>query len=175
MEKFPPQYKPQKMVPKEKDEDRSAFLMDPDKLRDLKRRKLIQRHNNNQEAITSVSAQIPSSQLSSSQQPHSQTSPSIGRASSSEQAHQDLNATVSSLSSKLEILQPEGLRPSDILFRNSSQLDQDNRDSNDGEDGSGDIVLSQAPVSQQSVLLWDDFRVLVTAMTLTDPLLAEQV
>lgn len=173
MEKFPPQYRPQKMTPKEKDEDRSAFLMDPDKLRDLKRRKLIQRQNS-QGAVTPVSAQIPSSQLSSSQQPHSQTSQSISRASSSEQARQDLNATVSSLSSKLEILQPEGLRPSDILVRNSSQLDQDNKDSSDGEDESGDVVLSQAPVSQQSVRLWDDFRVLVTALTLTDPLLAEQ-
>jgi len=174
MENFPPQYKPRTMAPKEEDEDKSGFLMDPDKLRDFKRRKLIQRQNN-QGATTPVPTQISSSQPSSSQQPHSQTSPSISRASSSEQPHQDLIAAVSSLSSKLEILQPEGLRPSDILIRNSSQLDQDNRDSNDGEDESGDVVLSQTPVSQQSVMLWDDFRVLVTALTLTDPLLAEQV
>ncbi|KAG0017226.1 hypothetical protein BGZ81_010844 [Podila clonocystis] len=151
------------------EEDKSALIMSPDKLRELKRRKLKRRQNSQIEAITSNQT---TSQLSS--QPRSQVSPAASRINSrNEQARQDLSAAVSSLSSKLEILQPEGMRPSDILVRNSSQLYQHNMDP-DGDYESGDVVLSQTAVSQQSVLLWEDLRVLVGALTSTDPFLVEQ-
>ncbi|KAG0318418.1 hypothetical protein BG000_004246 [Podila horticola] len=149
------------------EEDKSALIMSPEKLRDLKRRKLKQRQNDQAKAITPI--QTPS-QLSS--QPRSQVLPSVGRASSGGEARQDLNTAVSSLSSKLEILQPEGMRPSDILVKNSSQINP-NRDS-EGDYESEDVVLSQAAISQQSVLLWEDLRVLISALTSTDPLLVEQ-
>lgn len=170
MEKFPPQFTPPKgaFIDDDEEEDKSALIMSSDKLRDLKRRKLKQRQNDQAKAITQIQT---SSQLSS--QPRSQVLPSVGRASSGGEARQDLNTAVSSLSSKLEILQPEGMRPSDILVKNSSQINP-NWDS-EGDYESEDVVLSQTAISQQSVLLWEDLRVLISALTSTDPLLVEQV
>ncbi|KAG0325172.1 hypothetical protein BG004_003282, partial [Podila humilis] len=37
-----------------------------------------------------------------------------------------------------------------------------------------DVVLSQAAVSQQSVLLWDEFRILVSALTSSNPVVASK-
>lgn len=171
MKNFPPQFTPPKAAPNDDDEeDKSALIISPDKLRDLKRRKLKRRQNN--EAEATMPNQTPS-QLSS--QSRSQVSPSSRTSSGGDQARLDLSAAVSSLSSKLEILQPEGMRPSDILVKNGSEPDQHNRDLGGGDYESGDVVLSQAAVSQQSVLLWEDLRVLVAALSSTDPLLVEQV
>ncbi|KAF9293329.1 hypothetical protein BGZ74_011762 [Mortierella antarctica] len=170
MKKFPPQFTPPKAAPNDDDEeDKSALIISPDKLRDLKRRKLKRRQNNEAEATTPN--QTPS-QLSS--QSRSQVSPSSRTSSGGDQARLDLSAAVCSLSSKLEILQPEGMRPSDILVKNGSEPDQHNRDLGSGDYESGDVVLSQAAVSQQSVLLWEDLRVLVAVLSSTDPLLVEQ-
>ncbi|KAF9142246.1 hypothetical protein BG015_000995 [Linnemannia schmuckeri] len=89
----------------------------------------------------------------------------------------DLSSAITSLRSKLEIVQPEGMRPSDIAKTraeesNSSQ-DNDTMDMRTDEMGdtameeSSDALLSQVPTSQQSILLWDDLRLLVEASTST--------
>lgn len=87
----------------------------------------------------------------------------------------DLASAISSLRSKLEIVQPEGMRPSDIARARSKESnfgqDNDKLDLPTDEMGdtameeSSDALLSQVPSSQQSVLLWDDLRLLVEAST----------
>ncbi|KAF9546046.1 hypothetical protein EC957_010182 [Mortierella hygrophila] len=83
----------------------------------------------------------------------------------------DLESAISSLRSKLEVVQPEGMRPSDIARARleESNFGQDNdkvnlrtdeRDDTVMEESS-DALLSQVPTSQQSILLWDDLRVTV--------------
>lgn len=87
----------------------------------------------------------------------------------------DLASAIASLRSKLEIVQPEGMRPSDIARARSEEyyFGQDNEKMDLRTDELGDTVmeesndalLSQVPTSQQSVLLWDDLRLLVEAST----------
>lgn len=87
----------------------------------------------------------------------------------------DLASAISSLRSKLEIVQPEGMRPSDIARARSEEFNigQDNEKMDLRTDEMGDTVmeessdalLSQVPTSQQSILLWDDLRLLVEAST----------
>ncbi|KAG0059070.1 hypothetical protein BGZ89_000724 [Linnemannia elongata] len=83
----------------------------------------------------------------------------------------DLAYAISSLRSKLEIVQPEGIRPSDIARARSKAFNVDH-DNNKMEfrademsdtvmEESSDALLSQVPTSQQSILLWDDLRLLV--------------
>ncbi|KAF9921194.1 hypothetical protein FBU30_008808 [Linnemannia zychae] len=83
----------------------------------------------------------------------------------------DLTSAIASLRSKLETVQPEGLRPSDIarIKTEKSKAVQDNGD-NTGDsmlEDSNDTVLSQAPISQQSIPLWDDLHLLVEGSTST--------
>lgn len=85
----------------------------------------------------------------------------------------DLAYAISSLRSKLEIVQPEGIRPSDIARARSEafNVDHDNNkmefradeNSDTVMEESSDALLSQVPTSQQSILLWDDLRLLVEA------------
>ncbi|KAF9108728.1 hypothetical protein BGX29_008260 [Mortierella sp. GBA35] len=73
------------------------------------------------------------------------------------------------------MVQPEGMRPSDIAkaraeaVRNGQGSDMadmhaDEMGATDMEE-SDDTMLSQVPTSQQSILLWDDLRLLVEART----------
>ncbi|KAG0256864.1 hypothetical protein BG011_004284 [Mortierella polycephala] len=75
----------------------------------------------------------------------------------------ELNQAISSLRSKLEILQPSGMRPSDIAAAISSVTEADANGSGGHESthGENEMVLSQTATSQRSILLWDDIRVLV--------------
>lgn len=87
----------------------------------------------------------------------------------------DLASAISSLRTKLETVQPDGMRPSDMAKTRTgeSTLYQDNdmMDLRTDELGdvpmeeSSDALLSQVPTSQQSILLWDDLRLLVEAST----------
>jgi len=87
----------------------------------------------------------------------------------------DLVSAIAALRTKLEIVQPDGLRPSDIakVKERESRIERQNNNltiSGDiGEDTSmeesGDVVLSQVAISQQSILLWDDLQLLVEAST----------
>jgi hypothetical protein len=85
----------------------------------------------------------------------------------------DLTSAISSLRSKLEMVQPEGMRPSDIdkaragesnLYHDNDMMDLRTDESGDTPmEESNDALLSQVPTSQQSILLWDDLRLLVEA------------
>ncbi|KAF9184377.1 hypothetical protein BGZ51_002950 [Haplosporangium sp. Z 767] len=75
----------------------------------------------------------------------------------------ELKQAISSLRSKLEILQPSGMRPSDIAAAVSSGTEAEANGSGGHESthGESEMVLSQTATSQRSILLWDDIRVLV--------------
>ncbi|KAG9066251.1 hypothetical protein KI688_001472 [Linnemannia hyalina] len=88
----------------------------------------------------------------------------------------DLESAISSLRSKLEVVQPEGMRPSDIARARSEESnsgqDNDKVDLRTDEmddaamEESSDALLSQVLTSQQSILLWDDLRLLVKVAVL---------
>ncbi|KAG0255258.1 hypothetical protein BGZ95_005814, partial [Linnemannia exigua] len=85
----------------------------------------------------------------------------------------DLMFAIASLRSKLETVQPNGMRPSDVakVRAKESKIGQDSDSTDSQANGIGEIVmeessdalLSQVLTSQQSVQLWDDLRVLVEA------------
>ncbi|KAG0276651.1 hypothetical protein BGZ96_003198 [Linnemannia gamsii] len=89
----------------------------------------------------------------------------------------DLASAISTLGSKLEMVQPEGLRPSDIakaragesnLHQDGDMMDLRTEEDELGDtpmEESSDALLSQVPTSQRSILLWDDLRLLVEAST----------
>lgn len=75
-----------------------------------------------------------------------------------------LMEAVHSLKEKLEILQPEGKKPSDVEaaskagLSTSSPKESLNMTTNEGEN---EVLLSQVVTSQRSILLWEDIQVLV--------------
>ncbi|KAG0056108.1 hypothetical protein BGZ83_006369 [Gryganskiella cystojenkinii] len=74
----------------------------------------------------------------------------------------DLEEAVRSLREKLEILQPEGKRPSDIEAAAKTGTDGgSSTESVDETSEEHEMVLSQAVSSQRSILIWDEIRVLV--------------
>ncbi|KAF9426388.1 hypothetical protein BGZ94_006589 [Podila epigama] len=91
----------------------------------------------------------------------------------------ELEAALASLYCKLEILQPAGFKPSDIQSKENTVLEAEvTMDEDPQEQGvehsEGDVILSQNVTSQQSILLWDELRVLVTALISAESSLVEQ-
>ncbi|KAG0359572.1 hypothetical protein BC939DRAFT_501214 [Gamsiella multidivaricata] len=90
-------------------------------------------------------------------------------------ALQDLQAAVTSLRPKLETVQPEGMRPSDILAAAvCTSVHGENADAGEAVEATGstvegatdtEVLLSQAATSQRSILLWDEIRTIVEAMS----------
>jgi len=73
---------------------------------------------------------------------------------------QDLLEAARSLKEKLEILQPEGKRPSDIEKVSRTGLDASSESSREGANDD-EVLLSQTVTSQRSILIWDEIQVLV--------------
>ncbi|KAF9108257.1 hypothetical protein BGX27_008410 [Mortierella sp. AM989] len=84
----------------------------------------------------------------------------------------ELKLAIASLRSKLEMLQPEGARPSDIAAALTESLSKQKSDGGalieDVASTSGgtenEVLLSQDVASQRSILLWDEIRALVEAL-----------
>ncbi|KAG0223023.1 hypothetical protein BGX31_008744 [Mortierella sp. GBA43] len=76
----------------------------------------------------------------------------------------ELELAIDSLLSKLEILQPEGMRPSDIAAA-AAQAGTINtaQGTTKEESAEGDASQSQTTISQRSILLWDDVNVIIQA------------
>ncbi|KAK3808734.1 MAG: hypothetical protein J3Q66DRAFT_355502 [Benniella sp.] len=80
-----------------------------------------------------------------------------------------LELAIASLKSKLEILQPEGMRPSDVAAA-ITQTTAPNVVNATGsglqkeECPDGDVLLSQTSTSQRSILLWDEIGAVIEAM-----------
>ncbi|KAF9204274.1 hypothetical protein BGZ49_005478 [Haplosporangium sp. Z 27] len=80
-----------------------------------------------------------------------------------------LKIAIASLRSKLETLQPEGSRPSDIaaISIEGSSIEKNNEGiASTGNTGSADInevLLSQDVASQRSILIWDEVQTIVEA------------
>ncbi|KAG0214482.1 hypothetical protein BGX28_001936 [Mortierella sp. GBA30] len=110
-------------------------------------------------------------QVETSRTPAGATEPAIQTAevSDNEKELMELQVAVSNLHSKLEMLQPIGMRPSDLATaaeRSTVRADDilvgDSENSDEKEEaGDHEEVLSQVPTSQCSVLLWDELQVLV--------------
>ncbi|KAK3841959.1 MAG: hypothetical protein J3R72DRAFT_524008 [Linnemannia gamsii] len=87
----------------------------------------------------------------------------------------DLMFAIASLRSKLDTVQPDGMRPSDIAKAKAkeSRIIQDSDTTDSQPNGmrdnvmeeSSDALLSQVLTSQHSIQLWDDLRVLVEFST----------
>ncbi|KAG0377854.1 hypothetical protein BGX24_005312 [Mortierella sp. AD032] len=87
----------------------------------------------------------------------------------------DLMFAIASLRSKLDTVQPDGMRPSDIAKAEAkeSRIIQDSDTTDSQPNGmrdnvmeeSSDALLSQVLTSQHSIQLWDDLRVLVEFST----------
>ncbi|KAG0019114.1 hypothetical protein BGZ80_006304 [Entomortierella chlamydospora] len=83
----------------------------------------------------------------------------------------ELKLAIASLRTKLEMLQPEGMRPSDIAAMSTAKLSVQNSSdgpasedtTNSGEDRDNEVLLSQDVPSQRSILIWDEIRALVEA------------
>lgn len=80
-----------------------------------------------------------------------------------------LELTVASLKSKLEILQPEGMRPSDVAAAMAqtatpTAVNMAGSGPQMEERADGDVLLSQTSTSQRSILLWDEIIVIIEAM-----------
>ncbi|KAF9985051.1 hypothetical protein BGZ65_011860 [Modicella reniformis] len=90
----------------------------------------------------------------------------------------ELESAIASLRSKLEMLQPEGMRPSDIAAAaatttTSAKVSEQNSDNIAGlgkeeSTDNNDVVLSQTTTSQRSILLWDEIRVVIGATGSSD-------
>ncbi|KAF8955308.1 hypothetical protein BGZ46_002667 [Entomortierella lignicola] len=80
-----------------------------------------------------------------------------------------LKIAIASLRSKLETLQPEGSRPSDIaaISIEGSSIEKNNEGiASTGNTGSADVnevLLSQDVASQRSILIWDEIQTIVEA------------
>ncbi|KAF9961071.1 hypothetical protein BGZ72_005029 [Mortierella alpina] len=99
------------------------------------------------------------------------SNPHIPDPHDNEQELIELELAVSSLRTKLETLQPIGMRPSDLnaALEESNIREQDAHEDSSGDDNANaaqtanqEEILSQVSASQCSVLLWDELRVLVT-------------
>jgi len=80
-----------------------------------------------------------------------------------------LELAIASLKSKLEILQPEGMRPSDVAaaiaqITAPNAIDAAESGLQKEECADGDVLLSQTSTSQRSILLWDEIGAVIEAM-----------
>ncbi|KAF8938981.1 hypothetical protein BGZ58_010981 [Dissophora ornata] len=84
----------------------------------------------------------------------------------------DLELAIASLRSKLETLQPEGTKPSDIAAAAQAPVqigggvDANTASIREADEGTAEneVVLSQTVTSQRSILLWDEILTVVEAM-----------
>ncbi|KAF9361527.1 hypothetical protein BGX26_002032 [Mortierella sp. AD094] len=85
----------------------------------------------------------------------------------------ELKLAIASLRSKLETLQPEGMRPSDIAAMSTAGFSVQNSGDGPASEGTAssaggtdnEVLLSQDVASQRSILIWDEIRALVEAST----------
>lgn len=91
-----------------------------------------------------------------------------------------LELSIKSLRSKLEMLQPEGMRPSDIAAATAQISAQDGINiaapgPAKDESADNDVLLSQTATSQRSILLWDEICAIIEAMDSTNSRLQSMV
>lgn len=89
-----------------------------------------------------------------------------------------LEAAINTLRSKLEILQPDGMRPSDIAAVTAQTSAQDGTNTTaqeKDESTDNDVLLSQAATSQRSILLWDEICAIIEAVDSTNSRLQSMV
>ncbi|KAF9898873.1 hypothetical protein BX616_003520, partial [Lobosporangium transversale] len=176
-------------------EEPKAEVITLDTIRYLKhkkrrtRRMLLHTTSVDDQEVSDTTNQVHSSTMGQGSESHNQGN--NGACSSEQMLHPDeasiaqgqqrilrLQDAVSSLRAKLEILQPNGLRPSDIAAAAAAAAKRKNFDekiadntyeTNNGKNeeiafSSQEMVLSQTAASQSSILLWDEVALIIESL-----------
>ncbi|CAO3569983.1 unnamed protein product [Mortierella alpina] len=180
---FPPKPELADLVPTTSlGQDKRPLTISPEDIRRMKRRKRISKTvpwNALSESQAELLTTDTNGSYASDSHQQQQGGPALTKvfipemhdAQDDEQELVGLEAAVSSLRSKLEILQPIGMRPSDLAaalaqpaFEDQGALTDENGDThtNAAQITNQEEILSQVSTSQCSVYLWDELRALVT-------------
>ncbi|KAF9573835.1 hypothetical protein EC968_007906 [Mortierella alpina] len=163
-------------------QDTRPLTISAEAIRLIKRRKQASKtvprnapSNSHKEFLVADANGAPVSDLHHQHQGHlgssKESTSEISETYNNEQELIELELAVSSLRTKLEMLQPIGMRPSDLAaaLEEPTVGEQGNHadgkgdaDPNAAQAANQEEILSQVSTSQCSVLLWEELRVLVT-------------